>query len=215
MKEWNFELLRDREGIHLRRGLTDLKASSVPVHRIQVVAVRQPLFWRLTGWWRVEVNIAGVGSRTDDSDAVVLPVGTPAEALRVIEVLGPFADPAAVVEGMAGDAHATAYVLAPRRAAWLSPLVRQRHGYAVTDGALLLRGGRLHRYVDLVPHARIQSLRQRQGPLQRLLGLASVQALSTPGVADPWVRHLGVQEATHLMNAQVSRSREARRPARR
>jgi putative membrane protein len=89
-------------------------------------------------------------------------------------------------------------------------MVRSRHGYAVTPDALLVRSGRLRRSVEVVPHARTQSLRLRQGPLQRRLGLASVQLLTTPGPADPWVRHLDAREATALLNAQVSRSGRAR-----
>jgi len=64
--------------------------------------------------------------------------------------------------------------------------------------------------VEVVPHARIQSLRLRQGPLQRRLALASVQLLTTPGPADPLVRHLDAGEAAALLNAQVGRSSRAR-----
>jgi putative membrane protein len=114
---------------------------------------------------------------------------------------------------MVGDADA-AYVVAPERAAWLSPLVRTRHGYAVTPDALLVRGGRVRRFVDVVPHARIQSLRLRQGPVQRRLRLATVEILSTPGTAEPRVRHLSVGDASALLNEQVLRSSRARQPVR-
>ena len=216
VREWHFELVRDRNGIQVRRGLTELKASSVPVHRIQVVSVRQPMFWRLPDWWRVEVNVAGVGPSTDDSDSVVLPVGTRAEALRIISLLRPGADPRAVLEGMVGGAEPgpAAYVVAPERAVWLSPLVRARHGYAVTPDAVLVRGGRARRFTHLVPHARIQSLRVRQGPLQRRLRLASVELLSTPGRVTPQVSHLDRAAAEALLNGQVARSSVARRRAR-
>jgi putative membrane protein len=215
VKEWNFELVRDRGGIQVRRGLTDLKASSVPVHRIQVVSLRQPMFWRLPDWWRVEVNVAGVGPSADDSDSVVLPVGTRAEALRIVTLLRPGADPRAVLEGMVGaEPGPAAYVVAPQRAVWLSPLVRVRHGYAVTPDAVLVRGGRARRFTHLVPHARIQSLRVRQGPLQRRLRLASVELLSTPGRARPQVTHLDQSDAELLLNGQVARSSVARRRAR-
>lgn len=212
-RQWNFALVRDSDGIHVRRGLTELKSSSVPVHRIQAVSVRQPAFWRLTDWWRIEVNVAGVGPGADNSDSVLLPVGTRAEAMRVLTVLRPGADSAPVLAGMVGDADA-AYVVAPERAAWLSPLVRTRHGYAVTPDALLVRGGRVRRFVDVVPHARIQSLRLRQGPVQRRLRLATVEILSTPGTAEPRVRHLSVGEASALLNEQVLRSSRARQPVR-
>lgn len=212
-RQWNFALVRDGDGIHVRRGLTELKSSSVPVHRLQAVSVRQPAFWRLTDWWRIEVNVAGVGPGADNSDSVLLPVGTRAEAMRVLTVLRPGADSAPVLAGMVGDADA-AYVVAPERAAWLSPLVRTRHGYAVTPDALLVRGGRVRRFVDVVPHARIQSLRLRQGPVQRRLRLATVEILSTPGTAEPRVRHLSVGDASALLNEQVLRSSRARQPVR-
>ena len=212
-RQWNFALVRDGDGIHVRRGLTELKSSSVPVHRLQAVSVRQPAFWRLTDWWRIEVNVAGVGPGADNSDSVLLPVGTRAEAMRVLTVLRRGADSAPVLAGMVGDADA-AYVVAPARAAWLSPLVRTRHGYAVTPDALLVRGGRVRRFVDVVPHARIQSLRLRQGPVQRRLRLATVEVLSTPGTAEPRVRHLAVGDASALLNEQVLRSSRARQPVR-
>ena len=149
----------------------------------------------------------------------MLPVGTLEETLATLAVLRPHRDLPGILAGMAGVAGSggsggtaesarspappsvpegepgaqpghPAYVVAPPRAVWLSPLVRSRHGYAVTPDALLVRSGRLRRSVEVVPHARIQSLRVRQGPLQRRLGLASVQLLTTPGPADPWVRHL-------------------------
>lgn len=210
VREWNFELVRDRDGIRVRRGLTELKSSSIPVHRIQVVTVRQPMFWRITGWWRVEVNVAGFRAGEGASDSVVLPVGTTEEALRIVNVLRPGADSAAVLDGLAGTGERAAYVIAPERARWVSPVVRRRHGYAVTPDSLLVRGGRLRRFVHVVPHARIQSLTLRQGPLQRRLRLASLHILSTPGGADPWVQHLAEEAATSLLNEQVQRSGVAR-----
>lgn len=239
VRQWGFRLRRDDDGIHVSRGLTELKTSSVPVHRIQAIAIRQPVLWRMPGWWRIEINVAGVGSDSGDGDTVVLPVGTLEETLATLAVLRPHRDLPGILAGMAGIAGMVgsggtaesarspappsvpegepggqpghpAYVVAPPRAVWLSPLVRSRHGYAVTSDALLVRSGRLRRSVEVVPHARIQSLRVRQGPLQRRLGLASVQLLTTPGPADPWVRHLDMAEAVGLLNAQVGRSGRAR-----
>jgi putative membrane protein len=242
VREWNFELRRDAEGIHITRGLTELTSSSVPLHRIQAVAVHQPLTWRLPDWWRIEVNVAGVGTDRDDGDTVLLPVGTRAEALATLSVLRPGADIRAVVDGLSGPSTAdptgvavptgaadpagpdvpassagpavpagrTAYVMAPSRSVWLSPLVRQRHGYAVTPEALLVRGGRFRRVVEVVPHARVQSLRLRQGPVQRWLRLATVEVLTTSGPVEPRVCHLDAGEATRLLNAQVGRSSRAR-----
>jgi putative membrane protein len=139
-------------------------------------------------------------------------VGTRLEALATLSVVRPQGDLHAVLDGLGGAPAAgqTAYVTVPPRAAWLSPLVRQRHGYAVTDDALVVRGGRLRRWVEVVPHARVQSLRLRQGPVQRRLRLATVELLTTTGPARPRVCHLDVDEAARLLNEQVGRSSRAR-----
>lgn len=230
VREWNFHLRRDAAGIHVTRGLTELTSSSVPVHRIQALALRQPLPWRLADWWRIEANVAGVGTEHGEDDSVLLPVGTRLEALATLAVVRPSSDLHAVLDGLGnglgnglgdgtpagpgsgpdGAAGHAAYVTVPPRAAWLSPLVRQRHGYAVTEGALVVRGGRLRRWVEVVPHARVQSLRLRQGPVQRRLRLATVELLTTSGPARPRVCHLDVAEATRLLNEQVRRSSRAR-----
>ena len=237
VREWNFHLRRDAAGIHVTRGLTELTSSSVPVHRIQALALRQPLPWRLADWWRIEANVAGVGTEHGEDDSVLLPVGTRLEALATLAVVRPAGDLHAVLGGLGdgpgghghtlghtpadgtatrhwpgpdGPAGHAAYLTVPARAAWLSPLVRQRHGYAVTEGALVVRGGRLRRWVEVVPHARVQSLRLRQGPLQRRLRLATVELLTTSGPAAPRVCHLDVEEATRLLNEQVRRSSRAR-----
>jgi putative membrane protein len=224
VREWNFHLRRDTDGIHVTRGLTELTSSSVPVHRIQALALRQPLPWRLADWWRIEANVAGVGTEHGEDDSVLLPVGTRVEALSTLSVVRPAGDLPAVRGGLGGadgtarqhrphaddPAGHAAYVTVPARAAWLSPLVRQRHGYAVTDTALVVRGGRLRRWVEVVPHARVQSLRLRQGPVERRLRLATVELLTTSGPARPRVCHLDLAEATRLLNEQVGRSGRAR-----
>jgi putative membrane protein len=80
----------------------------------------------------------------------------------------------------------------------------------VTPDAVVVRGGRVRRFAHVVPHARIQSLRLRQGPLQRELRLGTVELLSTPGQASPAVAHLDQRDAEALLNAQVVRSGRAR-----
>lgn len=206
----NFELRHGPQGVQVRRGLTDLRTSSVPVHRIQAVEVRQPWFWRLTGWWEVHVNIAGVEDDEQDSDTVLLPAGSSEEALRVLHLVHPAVAPHTVWAAMAASGPAPGFVGVPPRARWLSPLSCKRIGYAVTPDALVLRGGAVRRFATVVPHARIQSLALAQGPMQRHLDLASVRMVSTPGSLSPGVEHLDTEAATALLNQQVVRSGRAR-----
>ena len=49
-------------GVRVQEGLTDLRATTIPLHRIQALELVQPLWWRPLGWWRIRVNVAGSGS---------------------------------------------------------------------------------------------------------------------------------------------------------
>ena len=79
------------------------------------------------------------------------------------------------------------------------------------EAALITRGGWLGRHTQLVPHARMQSLQLKQGPLERRLKLASVRTLSTMGPVVPEVRHLSITDATALIGDQMVRCALARR----
>jgi putative membrane protein len=69
----------------------------------------------------------------------------------------------------------------------------------------------LSRTIDLVPHARTQSLRLTAGPLERALGLANMHLDSTPGPVRTRAAHRDAEEARALLDLQVSRARDARR----
>ena len=76
-------------------------------------------------------------------------------------------------------------VPADRRAAprpvGCDPFGWRRLGVGADDRVLVTRTGRLTRVTDVVLHEKVQSVRLRQGPLQRRLGLASVHLDTTPG----------------------------------
>jgi membrane protein YdbS with pleckstrin-like domain len=68
---------------------------------------------------------------------------------------------------------AMAIVAALLLGAW--PVARyQAWGYCVRESDVVLRHGVLWKLVSIVPHARIQHVDTRRGPLERALGLASV-----------------------------------------
>ncbi|HEV7195794.1 MAG TPA: PH domain-containing protein, partial [Pedococcus sp.] len=62
VRDANFTVRQQGDRLVVRRGLTDLHSTSVPLHRVQAVGLVQPLFWRVLGWWRLHVNVAGAGS---------------------------------------------------------------------------------------------------------------------------------------------------------
>ena len=74
----------------------------------------------------------------------------------------------------------------------------------------MTRGFLLNRRISIVPHARVQSVRLRQGPLQRRLRLATVHAHTTPGPVDVVCRHLDETDARCLAMSELDRMRTAR-----
>jgi putative membrane protein len=215
----NFRAGISADGIRLRHGLTESRAQTVPPGRVQAVRVIQPLMWRGKDWWRVEVNVAGYGTETDSGQAenVLLPVGTRDDALLALWLVLPdlgTTDPRALMdEALTGTASDGSFAVAPRRAAWLDPIGWRRHGVTVTERALVMRSGVLVRSVKVVPHERTQSLGLSQGPVQRRLGLASVDLHSTPGPVVPRVAHLDARVAAGLLDEQATRARTARAAA--
>ena len=213
VREGNFTLDQRGDRLVVHRGLTELRSTTVPLHRIQAAGLVQPLFWRLPGWWRLRVNVAGVHEHgEEDAETLLLPVGSLPEALAVLALVRP-AVPGelAVVAGTRSDA-GYGFTTAPSRAWVLDPVGWRRRGYAVTPDSLILRSGVLRREAQVVPHARIQGVAVRQGLVQRWRGVASVSLGSTPGPVRTEVAHLSLPDAERLLDEQLVRSSRARRP---
>ncbi|MGW8567337.1 PH domain-containing protein [Isoptericola sp. NPDC055881] len=219
--EFGFRAALSPDGIRLRHGLLETRAQTIPPGRVQAVSLTQGPFWRGPDWWRVRVNVAGYGGgegQEGEQQHVLLPVGPREEALTALwlvlpdlEVEDPDATLALLDEALTGDARTDRwFVTSPRRARLLDPWSWRRNGYAVTGRALLARGGRFVRRLEVVPHERTQSLGLTQGPWQRRRGLASFALHSTPGPISPVVYHLAEDEAARLLGEQSARAREAR-----
>jgi putative membrane protein len=209
-RECNFELVHQGDRLRIRHGLTDLRTTTVPLHRIQAVEVSQSLPWRVTGWWRIQVNVAGAGTGDDDTQTVLMPVGNREEALRVLMLVHPGIPRAAALAALEGGGAAEGFVTTSERARPLDPLSWRRQGYAVLPDGLLTRRGAWYRAAQFVPHARIQSLKVEQGPVQRRRGVATVRIVSTVGPVSPAVVHLDAPDAERLLAEQVVRSSRAR-----
>ncbi|HET9654242.1 MAG TPA: PH domain-containing protein [Kineosporiaceae bacterium] len=220
---FGFTAATSPDGLRLRHGLLEHRTQTVPPGRVQAVRMRQPLLWRRPDWWRVEVNVAGYGRGGDErreTESVLLPVGHREEAMAVVAFVLPDLTVAApddartvVSAAMSGSGTGNGFVTCPRPARWLDPLAWRRNGFRVTEEALIIRRGWLHRQVDFVPHARTQSCGVRQGWLQRRLGVASFHLHSTPGPIVPVVPHLSTADAATLLAEQSERARRARAAA--
>ena len=203
------------ETLTSQRGLTDTRHSSVPLQRVQAIEVRQPLLWRIPGWWSLKVNVAGarIGAASgDDSESVLVPVATTAEVLRLLAAVTQDPATTAEVESLITGTP-EGFVPVPSRARWFHPFAAERMGHLAGTRALLIRSGRLDHVVQVVPWGRIQSLTVRQGPLDRRLDLATVDLVSTLGPVRPRAEHLSTTGAAALERSAASRSSHARRGA--
>ena len=224
--EFAFTAAASPDGIRIRRGLTDSRNQTIPPGRIHAIEIRQPLLWRLTGWYRVTMTQAGNsvkmgkenngGNNEVVSARVLLPVGSRAQAelavWMVVQDLG-VPDPAAFVDSVFAPTHAGAgahFTRVPRRARLVDPLVRRRRAYALTDSLFVIRDGWLTRRCALIPLARIQSTHILQGPVERRLDVATVRADLVPGVVSHTARHVDRRGAQLLWKRLEDASRVRR-----
>jgi len=214
-----FRAATSPDGIRLRHGLTEARAQTVPPGRVQAVRVSQGPLWRATDWWRVQMNVAGYGheEHATERESVLDPVATRDQVRTALWLVLPdlgVPDPAATIDAaLTGTLTDGGFTPAPRRAAWVDPVGWRRRGVLVTDRALIARSGRWWREVVVVPHERTQSLALEQGPVQRVLRVASFHLHSTPGPVAPSVAHLDEQVAAMLLREQSVRARAARAAA--
>lgn len=110
-KGYNFTAAISPDGIRLRYGLLDTRAQTLPPGRIQAVKVTQPPLWRIFGWYRMHVNVAGYGLSAGNESAArttLLPVGRKEHVMMMLSLVLPdpgIADPVGVftagLEGLA------------------------------------------------------------------------------------------------------------------
>lgn len=194
--EYDWTVGDSPDGLRIDHGLLDRAHETVPPGRVQTVRIVEPLLWRRRGWVRVELDVAG------SSNSVLVPVAPREVAETVI---------AHVLPGVAVPDTA-ALVRPPGRARWCVPFWWRGYGLAVSDAVFAARHGLLRRRLDLVPHAKVQSVRLSQGPWQRYRRLADVH-VDTGAGKTVTARLRDADEAAELLRAQAERSRTGRREA--
>ena len=203
LSDAGFTVSGSPDGLRLRHGLLETRQQTVPPGRVQAVRVVAPVLWRLKGWVRLEIAVAGYEGTGTALTGTLLPVAPREEALALLHLVL-----AAEVREVP-DLHRLDLAPAPARARWLDPLGRSVLGVAATPEVLLTQHGALRRVLDVVPHAKVQSVRLVQGPLQRRLGLATVH-IDLPPHLRPVLPHRDLGEAVRLVAEEVALSRSAR-----
>jgi putative membrane protein len=187
---YGFAIAEVPEGLRLRRGLLNELHQTVPLARVQAVRIEEPALWRLFHRSRLLVDVAGYrgGNRESRRDtAVLLPVATSEAVDAVLERVFP-----GLTLGAAD------LVPPPESARWRSPLRWRTYGVRWTPQHAITRSGWLRRQTDVVPHAKVQSLRVTQGPWERALDLATMHADTAGVTIAVQARHRGRAEAERL-----------------
>jgi putative membrane protein len=175
------------DGVRVGFGLFSTSNETLPPGRIHSIEVSQPLLWRPAGWWQIRVNRAShTSSRgsANQANTTILPVGNRADVTAVLKLMLPDfigEETSIFIENGMTSRGGDGFTNSPRRAAWLRPFSWRRNGFAIVPGSLLLRKGAIWRRLIIVPQPRLQSVGLHQGPLLRLLRLASVHLHSVHG----------------------------------
>jgi putative membrane protein len=200
--QYGFTVAVAPDGIRVRRGLLSTVAETIPIRRVQAVRQIEPLLWRLFGWCRLEVDLAGVPGHgraggTGRVTKALLPVGPHESATYLRQVvIGP-AVPATSPP--------------PRRARLKSPLSYHFLSAGHNEALAVAVTGRVQKVTLWVPLEKAQSIRRVQGPVQRALGLATVHVDVAGKRVGAKFRDRAVDEADHLVEELAARSRGARR----
>ncbi|AVM01282.1 hypothetical protein C6V83_14560 [Gordonia iterans] len=202
---WRQTLTLNEESRRLKitAGLASTRKQTVPLHRIHALRVRRPFLWRGPGWAELNSSIAGYGASDEQSgDTVLVAVGTDASveanAATVLDRIG------------AADRTPIRHWRSPERAKWLSPIDWSRQSVSLSQAGISATWGRLSEKASVVPWRHVQGAALTQGPLQRRLGIAHVQAAVVAGPAQVVARDLAVDDARALL-AEILEDRRAGR----
>ena len=201
-QEYRLSVVAAPDGLLLRGGLIALTAETIRPGRVQAVRMVEPLLWRLLGWCRLEVDLAGRQRSEGEGQAqrralrTVLPVGSRALAEELLDHLLPD--------------RPRRQERAPRRVRWKSPLRYRMLAWGRTETCVATTSGRLRRATNWVPLEKVQSLRRVQGPVQRRLRLASVHVDTAGRSVHAVIRDRDVAEADGALEELTVNARAAR-----
>jgi len=201
IRHWGFELFEQRGGLVASEGLLTQRRVELPLDKIQLVRVHEPLLRRLLGFGSVQIETAAAREMAggtvmveamapvvhrDAMGALVARTVPGVTSYILVRTLRP-PHPRALTAGLLGSgARVAPFVVAA--AWWLGPwgllalfafplafgaawLDFRFQGWSAEGPVVIGRQGYLDRRTAVVPRDKIQSLEVRQGPIRRWLGL--------------------------------------------
>lgn len=203
---YNMRLLHDREGLKIRRGMTNTLTQAVPTGRVQAIQITQPFTWRFFGWYTVTMNVAGYGmalSENEQTRSTLIVAATADELAAVLPYIitergGTLADCQRLTHVLAHRDPQGDFEPAPRASRIFDPLSFRRNGVEVGENFLLIRRGAIIHKLTVLPHGCVQSTLVRSGPWQRRRHLANLTLHSVAGPVTPIAKNIDVHRAHGL-----------------
>ncbi|GAA2041549.1 PH domain-containing protein [Yaniella flava] len=180
---FNFTARTSDSGVRLTSGMLSTSSHTIPPGRIQAIQISQSLAYRIFGWYRIQVTVAGYG--LTDSSTTVLPVGKFNDVIIMMSVLAP--DPGVynandlIYRAMKYTSDDDGFTHVPSRARFWQPVAGRRHGYTTTPTLLLIRYAKLRRILAMIPHERIQQSTVYQSLSDKFSGTVSARFTTPPG----------------------------------
>ncbi|NWN87607.1 MAG: PH domain-containing protein [Micrococcaceae bacterium] len=180
---FNFTARTSDSGVRLTSGMLSTSSHTIPPGRIQAIQISQSLAYRIFGWYRIQVTVAGYG--LTDSSTTVLPVGKFNDVIIMMSVLAP--DPGVynandlIYRAMKYTSDDDGFTHVPSRARFWQPVAGRRHGYTTTPTLLLIRYAKLRRILAMIPHERIQQSTVHQSLSDKFSGTVSARFTTPPG----------------------------------
>lgn len=204
LAQFNYTLARSGPGLRITRGLTSLTSQSVPANRIQGIRIAQPILWKPLDLFRVDIDVLGMGRISGDEDSaspntILMPAGTAEQVRIALRAIWPEV-----------NLEQVRMQVVPERARWFRPFAAHKLRYGADERVSVAASGLLIHVTNVIPHARVQSVRLEQGPLQRRLRLADVALHTAGGVLNCVAKHLDQDAARAFALEQLRRSHDAR-----
>ena len=203
--EFNAELETDSQTgertLEIGYGLTNRRSQSIRLSRIHGVQIRQPLLWRIFGWYEVSVTVAGYGQSTGGASGStrILPVGLREQAMELFELVSPLTREE-IQRCAQPEGHSAPDYTSPKSARWVSPIDRKNQAVTMLKHVVVCHAGRIERRMAAIDMQHIQELTYKAGPLSQLAKVATVNFELVPGPVRMKGADLTPDDAEELLN---------------
>ncbi|MDO4928854.1 MAG: PH domain-containing protein [Corynebacterium sp.] len=170
--------------ISLRSGSFAAKERSFEKDKLQAVVIRQPLIWRIAGWWEVTVSVLG----ESEAETHVVSSAVPMEKVD------------SLIRTLVGEVDIYSKKLrSPQQAVWVSPLDFCQQAVSFYESLVVVHTGLLNRRILVAGWRDYQGLLVTASPLNRLLGIKKIKICKPTKAATIVTPELKEREITQII----------------